>query len=81
MSLDGDEPHEFVRASSLRADGGPQARREDYWETISQDAPEADECRVCGADGPDCRRVRLPERDGERVDLCAACRGLWEGSL
>jgi hypothetical protein len=71
---------EFVRASELRADGGPQVRREDYWETVADDAPEADECRVCGADGPDCRRVRVPGR-GEKLGLCAACRTLWEGSL
>jgi hypothetical protein len=71
---------EFVRASRLRADGGPQARREDYWETVADDAPEADECRVCGADGPDCRRVPVPDRE-EKLGLCAACRTLWEGSL
>ncbi|WP_157533981.1 hypothetical protein [Halobacterium hubeiense] len=68
---------EFVPASQLRTDGGPQVRRHDYWETVADDAPEADECRVCGADGPDCRRVRLPDRDREKTALCAACRSLW----
>jgi len=65
---------EFVRASDLRTDSGPQVRRHDHRETADDDAPEADECRVCGADGPDCRRVRLPDRDREKTALCAACR-------
>lgn len=69
---------EFVRASRLRADGAG-ARRQDYWETVAQDAPSADECAVCDADGPDCRRVRLPDRDA-RVALCGTCRSLWGGS-
>lgn len=68
---------EFVAASELRTDGGPQVRRHDYWETVADDAPEADECTVCGADGPDCRLVRLPDRDREKTALCASCRSLW----
>ena len=71
------EPREFVAASRLRADGGAEVRRQDYWETIADDAPEADECAVCDADGPDCRCIRLPDRDRKKVALCAACRGLW----
>jgi hypothetical protein len=68
---------EFVTASELRTDGGPQVRRHDYWETIADDAPEGRECEVCGADGPDCRRVRLPDRDRVKVALCSVCRRLW----
>lgn len=68
---------EFVAASDLRTDGGPQIRRQDYWETVASDAPEADQCAVCGADGPDCRRVHLPDHDHEKTALCAACRSLW----
>jgi hypothetical protein len=71
---------EFVRASRLRADGGPYVRREDYWETLADEAGEADECRVCGASGPDCRRGLLPDASG-KVTLCAACRSLWVKSL
>ncbi|GAA0651859.1 hypothetical protein [Salarchaeum japonicum] len=69
---------EFVRASQLRTDGGAEARRQDYWEQVADDAPSADACAMCSADGPDCRRVRLPDRD-ERVALCRPCRGLWGG--
>jgi len=69
--------NEFVRASKRRTDGGPRVRREDYWQRIAEDAPEADECAVCGAEGPDCRLVCLPDRDREKTVLCAACRRLW----
>lgn len=70
---------EFVPASELRTDRGAEARRHDYWRNIAQDAPSADTCTVCDADGPDCRRVRVPDRT-ERVALCRTCRGLWGGS-
>jgi len=69
--------NEFVRASKLRTDDCPQVRREDYWQRIADEATEADECAVCGAEGPDCRLVRLPDRDREKTVLCAACRRLW----
>jgi len=49
-----DDP-EFVPASELRTDGGPQIRRHDYWETVADDAPKhravdgGFECDDCGA--------------------------------